>query len=255
MNGNLCSSSVRPGSTVLMLQRSTPSTSPMWSAASPHSVAAVPWALLRPARHVFPAHRDTTWSMGQECVSGAHHTPSSDLSSQLERQLAFSVDQTQRQTRFGGQNHVTCRITLSYVNSTLPNSQFNSPSTRRTQRVSVNARWTCRQEMEQSCTMTSLVWPMPRASTAARASPAKAWDISIASMWLSVGKRWGAVVLIWTFHLLHANPPFVRCRDGCRLPVWTTWQIVGERSKVMSASPQWFPLTSEARAWCHHSLS
>lgn len=91
--------SIRRENTAVMLQRSTPSISPMWLMAWPHSVAAVPWALLRLALPVFPAHLGTSWSMGQESVRAALQTPSSRLTSLLERMLVSHVDRTQSETR------------------------------------------------------------------------------------------------------------------------------------------------------------
>lgn len=99
VNDTLCLSSLRNGNTAQMLRRSTPSTSPMWSEVWPRSAAAAPWPPLRPAPPVFPARRDTTWSMGRECVRAALQTPSSGPISLSERLLVFSVDQTQRETR------------------------------------------------------------------------------------------------------------------------------------------------------------
>lgn len=134
-----------------------------------------------------------------------------------------------------------------------------SPSSRPTRLVSVTVRWTCRREGEHCCTMTSLLWPTSPASTAAPASPAKASDISTALIWLCVGKRWEAVILMTLdsvklsltckFNLLCLS-----YRAEYRLPVWTMWQRVGGRSEVMFVSPLWFPLTSGARAWCPRSL-
>lgn len=99
VNDTMCFSFIRRENTVLMLQRSTPSISLMWSEGWPHSVATVPWALLRLSQPVFPAHRDTTWPTRQECVRAARQTPSSGPISLSERLLVFHVDQTRRQMR------------------------------------------------------------------------------------------------------------------------------------------------------------
>lgn len=135
-----------------------------------------------------------------------------------------------------------------------------SPSFRPTQLVSMTVHWTCTRVEEPCCTMTSLFWPTSPASTAAPGSPTKACDISIALMWVCVGKRWEAAVLMtflfvkMYFHL-RFNPLCFSCRAGHWPPVWTMWQRARDRSKVTSASPLWFPLISGVRVWCRHSLS
>jgi len=61
---------------------------------------------------------------------------------------------------------------------------------RPTQLVSATVRWTFRWEERTCCTTTSLLCPTSPASTAAPASPTKAYAISIALIWDSVGQRW-----------------------------------------------------------------
>lgn len=92
-------SSVRQGDTVLMLQRSTPSTSLMWLEVWPRSVVAAPWCPLRLIPPAFPALQDTTWSEPQECVKAALQTPTSGPASQLESLLASIVAPTQKETK------------------------------------------------------------------------------------------------------------------------------------------------------------
>lgn len=82
-----------------------------------------------------------------------------------------------------------------------------SPSSRPTQLVCLTVRWTWRQQGERRCTMTSLLWPTSPASTAAPALPTKAWDTSTALIWVCVGKRWEAVILVrfvkkWVWRVL-----------------------------------------------------
>lgn len=98
----------------------------------------------------------------------------------------------------------------------------------------------CRQDEACRCTITSLLCPTPPTSTAAPVSPAKAWDISIALMWVCVEKRWEAVVLvafIWVKFSLMLKPAVLHLQG--RVPA-TCVENVTESGREIDHSPSFY---------------
>lgn len=92
--------STRSKGTAATRQKSTPSTSPMWSEAWPPSAAAVPWAPPKATRRASPAQRDTTWWAGPGSARAASQTASSGPRIPSESRPACPADPTRRETRW-----------------------------------------------------------------------------------------------------------------------------------------------------------